>query len=193
MTVPVPRHRHRIYRVDLVASAEQRRGEQTVIGFDPNDHLLGHGVLGDQGVQSLHAGQAVLDPACGQPPPFVVFEVKVVLVLIPVDAQEHFHRSVPSVLGSIRRGTRRGVLMDQCSTGTPPQQSCGSSRNQQAHDLELELHRVRADTVLSCWPTATTLTVQEIQGTPLGLTGDSCTRPSRHAIRTRASCCRSPL
>lgn len=64
-----------------------------MIGFDPDDHLIGglHPVR-DQPVQLRDTVQTVVDAAGHQHRPVTVFQTQVVMVFGPVDPQKHFHR-----------------------------------------------------------------------------------------------------
>ena len=89
MPVPVARGRHRVHRVELVASRHQRGDEQAPVGLDA-DHHLG-GVLDVRAHQLVEPGDAVHplgQPGLAEPLAGLVGHVYVVVGLGPVHSYE---------------------------------------------------------------------------------------------------------
>ena len=91
----VARHLPRVDRVDEVAGSDQRLHPRPTVGLDPDDDLVGLGVLiemvGDQGVQRGQPRHTLGQPPTGQPPAGLVEQLHVVMGLGPVVSQEQ-HR-----------------------------------------------------------------------------------------------------
>jgi len=88
--VPLP-GTGRLQRVDgvhPVAGSEQGLHPRAAFGLDADDHLIGvpvrPGVGGQQGVEPVDAGNALLQASGSQPPAALVLDLDVVVVLGPV-------------------------------------------------------------------------------------------------------------
>jgi hypothetical protein len=93
--LPVPRRRERIDREHLVPGGPQRRHPRTAVSLDPDDHPRRYfpgrqlrpargSMLGDERVQPGDALQPFRQPGPCQPPPVLVLELHIMVVLSPV-------------------------------------------------------------------------------------------------------------
>jgi hypothetical protein len=92
--VPIPRHGHRVDRVDRASGGAQTGHQQAVAGLDRHrDRCVGSvpGV-GQQLQQGGEPGRVVTDSPFDQQGPVLVDQRYVVMVLGPVDPAEHRHR-----------------------------------------------------------------------------------------------------
>jgi hypothetical protein len=81
-------HLQRIDRGDGVAGGDQGLHPRPAVGLDPDDHLLGLGVLGqvigDQGMQPGQPVDPLGQPPAGQPTTVLIDDLDVVMGLGPV-------------------------------------------------------------------------------------------------------------
>jgi len=86
--LPVAGHLQRVDREHLVAGGDQRGHPPAPIGLDPDHHLLGCCVLGqepaDQTVQLGDPSDPLRQPSLAQPPPGLVLDFDIVMIFGPV-------------------------------------------------------------------------------------------------------------
>ena len=96
MPFPIPRHLQRVDRKHHIAGRQQRLHPRPTVGLDPHQHLIRLSrriqMLRDQLVQRRDPGQALRQPASGQHPARLVFDLDVVVGLSPIVANEQ-HRA----------------------------------------------------------------------------------------------------
>jgi hypothetical protein len=106
--------------VDPVPGGEQGLHPRAALGLDTDDHLIrvriGPGVGGEQGVEPVDSGDALLEAGGAQPPAGLVLDLDVVMVLGPVISHEQ-HVHSPVVDSDYLRQQRGSPsnLMNQCS------------------------------------------------------------------------------
>jgi hypothetical protein len=97
VAVAVVRYRQRVDRIHPIAGRGQRPHPQATVDLNPDRHLIGFlSVRRDQLVQLADAGQSLGQPPRGQPPPGLVHQIHIVMLLGPVIADKD-HRSPPSI------------------------------------------------------------------------------------------------
>jgi hypothetical protein len=99
MPLPVAGDLQRVDREHLVAGGDQRLPPSAPVGLDPNHHLLGRCVLGqepaDQPVQLRDPGAPFRQPSPAQPPPGLVLDFDIVMILGPVVPDQQQRSSSP--------------------------------------------------------------------------------------------------
>jgi len=100
--VPVAGRRHRVDRVDVVAGGSQGDHPWAAVGLDTNKNTVGallgrevgpvrRGELGDHCVQLGCPLQPSRQSGFAQPPPALIFDLDVMVVLGPVVTDHHQH------------------------------------------------------------------------------------------------------
>lgn len=107
VSIPIPRHRHRVDREDLVAGRDQRRDPRSTVGLDADLHprrgrrriqlgpVLRH-EPSDQHVQRRDTARPFGHPPSRQPPPVLVDDLHVMVIFGPVVTDEQHRLPLPA-------------------------------------------------------------------------------------------------
>ena len=140
---PIPRRRHRVHGEHRVPGRHQCPDEQPTVGLGGDHHVSRLvAVGGDQLVEPGHTLNAVGQSAASQAGrPAVVLDVHVVMILGPIQTDEHLpHLHLLVVVADVEPEATSSSLMVQCSKHVIPPAITANLTDRPAHDLDLGLN-----------------------------------------------------